>query len=334
MKLSMKFMLIFLVVSLVASMVLASYSSYTYNKISEGRIHKHLEDIVKIRTNHIETFLEGEKKRVIDFSSDGFIKNNLMKLKDNPSKELMQTLSEHLINNKIIVDESIYEIDVLNNEGKVVGTTNPDEETGEDFSKDLIFLEGKKAPYVKDIFYDEEFKRDGITLSAPVSNEEEFLGVIIIKITFDELGEIVVSAGKFSQYEELYILDKNSFMITPSKFLKGENKGILTQKVDTENAKNCLDTISVNNEKENTQIDHFLNYRGEEVVGIYNHIPDTSWCLLIEIEVEGGLEIPQKEFLKSQIIISIFVITLLTLFGFFAGKNLDKKFLLKEKRGK
>lgn len=334
MKLATTLMLSFFIAGLFASVVLVSYSSYGYNKISEKGIHKHLEDIVKIRTNHIETFLEGEKKRVIDFSFDGFIKNNLMKLKDNPSEELMQELTDHLTNNKIVVDESIYEIEVLNNEGKVVGTTNPEEEFLTDFSKDLAFLEGKNALYIRNIFYDEEFKRDGITLSAPISNKDEFLGVILIKITLDELKEIVVSAGKFAQYEELYILDKNSFMITPSKFLKGENKGVLTQKVDTKNAENCLDTTSVNDDRENTRINHFLNYRGEEVVGIYNHIPDTSWCLLVEIEVEEGLENPQKEFLKSQIIISIFVITLLTLFGFFAGKYLDRRFLLKEKRRK
>ena len=313
MKLAAIFMLSFLIVSLVGSAVLVGYSSYTYDTISTKNVHKHLEDIAKIRTSHIKTFLEGEEKRVIDFRSDVFIKNSLMELKASTSEEVMQELSEHLINNKIVVDESLYEVFVLNSEGKVMGTTNPEEEFEEDFSKDLIFLEGKDSIYIREYFYDEEFKRDGITLSAPISNKEEFLGVIIIKMALDQLKEIVVSAGEFSQHEELYILDKNSFMITPSKFLRGENKGILTQKVDTENAENCLDRTSVNDDRENTQINYFLNYRGEEVVGIYNHIPDTSWCLLIEIEVDGGLKIPQKEFLKSQIIISISVITLLTL---------------------
>lgn len=333
MKLSITLMISFFIVSLVGSAVLIGYSSYTYDKILTGSVHKHLEDIVKIRASHITTFLEGEKNRVIDFSSDGFIKNSLMELNDNPSEEIMGKLTEHLINNKIVVDESIYEVFVLNNEGKVMGTTNPEEEFLTDFSKDSIFLEGKETIYVREYFYDEEFKRDGITLSAPVLNEGEFLGVISIRMTLDELGEIVVSAGKFSQYEELYVVDKNFFMITPSRFLGGENKGILTQKVDTKNSNDCFNHLAQGIDTHPIFVD-YLDYRGEKVIGTHDTLPDADWCLLIEVDKNEVLDKPLKKFIKSQIIISIFVITLLTLIGFFAGRYLDKKYTLNKKRRK
>ena len=329
------FMISFFIVSLVGGTTLVGYSSYTYDKLLTERVHEHLEDIVKIRTNHVNTFLEGKKDIVIVFASDGFIKDSLNSLKKGAnSTQIAVELKEDILVNKLQTDKDLYEIDILDTSGIVVGTTQIEKELGEDKSNDLLFLNGRRGLYIKGAFYDDEFERDAIAISAPITDEDEFLGVILIKMTLDQLKEIVISAGKFSQYEELYILDENSFMITPSDFLKGENKGVLTQKVDTENAENCLDTTSVNDDRKNTRINYFLNYRGEEVVGIYNHIPDTSWCLLVEIEVEGGLEIPQKEFFKSQIIFYIFVITLLTLIGLFAGRYLDKRFLLKEKGGK
>ena len=178
--------------------------------------------------------------------------------------------------------------------------------------------------YIRGYFYDEEFKRDGITLSAPIFDDGEFLGVVGIKMNLDQLGDIVVSAGKFSQYEELYVLDSNSFMITPSEFLRGADKGVLVQEVDTVNAESCLKLISGDG-SEDSRINYFLNYRGEEVVGIYNPLPTTNWCLLIEIETEGGLKIPQHEFIKNQIFALIIIVIVVTLIGFFIGLFLDKR---------
>ena len=321
---------LFFIISLVVGIIMVSYSSYSFNNISTQKIHGHLEDIIEIRTDHVMTFLDGKKERLTDFSSDLFIKEKLKELKG-PSGEVSKKLSDYLRNNKIVLDESFYKIFVLNNEGKLVGTTN-ENEFGGDFSESSIFTKGKDTVYIREYFYDEEFKRDGITLSAPIFDDGDFLGVIGIKMNLDQLGDIVVSAGKFSQYEELYVLDSSSFMITPSKFLRGADKGVLVQEVDTVNAEGCLKFIS-GDDSEDSRINYFLNYRGEYVVGIYNPLPSTNWCLLVEIEVWGGLKTPQKEFIKNQIFTLIIIVMVMTLIGYFSGRFLEKKYSIK-KRGR
>ena len=49
------------------------------------------------------------------------------------------------------IDGHVYELFVLDKEGNVIATTNPEEEIGTDFSTADFFLNGKKQIYFKDI---------------------------------------------------------------------------------------------------------------------------------------------------------------------------------------
>lgn len=324
----------FFAVSLIGSIILVSYSSSAHNKIFEHQIYDNLKEIARISANHSETFLKGKKERVIDFASDGFIKNSLKKLQEDNSEKIIQELSEHLIDNKIVVDESFFEVFVLDALGKVVGTTYTQEKFGEDFSRDLIFTEGKKLPYIKESFYDKEFGRNSIAISAPILHKGEFVGVIVIKMSLNDLIKIITDAGEFNKYGEIYVIDNDSFMLTPSKFLKGENKGVLIQEVDTKNSENCIKDIEIygpNAEglgKRGKEPISFLDYRGEKVIGTYKRILGTKWCLLAEIDEEKTLEVPMKRFVLNQIFVSAILILIIALMGLFIGKFLDKRYRL------
>ncbi len=324
MKLSIIFMISFLLVSLVVALIIGGYSIYLHNNHLIEEVHDDIEYIAKNSAKQVNLFLEGEKQRAVDFASDGFIKNSLKELKTNPSEEVMKKLSEHLINNKIVVDESFYEVMVLDANGKVVATTNLEEEFGVDFSEDLIFIEGRKSAYVKDTFYDGEFKRYGVVFSAPVLIWGEFLGVVVIRMNLEKINEIISDAGEFEEQGEVYLIDRNSMMVTPSKFLKGEGKGAFVQEVRSENSENCF-KMKIPGEHEHKVVVSFLDYRGEEVIGSHEVLQESWWCLLVEVDEYKVLDIPLKKYIINQIIISIIVILILTLVGFFTGKYFEKK---------
>ena len=173
MKINQKLILGFLAVSLIPLVIIGFSGINTSQASLEKHIENHLQTAVKARAKHIETFLELKKARIIDFSSDGFIKNSLAALKDRDidSIQVMDDLSEHLIVNKLPVDKEAYEVFVLDPNGKIVGTTNPGKEFGEDFSTDSLFSEGKKGAFIKDAFFDKEFEQNALALSAPVLKE-------------------------------------------------------------------------------------------------------------------------------------------------------------------
>ncbi len=337
MKLATLFTIVIFFIALVGSIMAASNSIYSANKVLKEHIQEHLESVAELKAQQVKFFLEAKKGRIVDFSSDGFIKNSLIKLRDNLSEETMEKLNNHLIVNKMSIDEDIYEIMVFDVNGEVVGTTDPEEPSYNEFN-DLIFLEGKKGIYIKEVFYDKEFEKEVLTFSNPILDGEEFLGVIVIKIPLEILAEITTEKTGFGETDEVYIVNNEKFLLTPSKFLKGENKGILTQIVDTENSRDCLEDLEEFLEVGVTEIEEheeeiliFKDYRGEDVFGSHNYIEEIRWCLLVEIDKSEAIDIPRIKFIRNQIMISIFFLVFFTLVGFFIGKFLDKKYLLKKK---
>ncbi len=320
----------FFIVGFILSAVLGGYSVYLENDLLIRHIYSHLTDVAHLKKELVEGFLEAKKARVVDFSSDGLIKDSLAKLSSEPgSIQVMEDLSRHLVVNKLPLEEDFYEVFVLDVDGKVAGTTNLETKLGMDFSTNHIFLKGKKQAHLMETFFDKEFGHKGIALSAPISKEKEFLGVMVIKLLPKSLYEVISGETGFGETEDVYIINNEKFLITPSKFLRGESKGVLVQEVDTENVENCFKENVIGHAERDEPIISFLDYRGEEVIGTHREILETNWCLMIEVDKEEALTIPLKELIKNQIIAASSIVVILSLIGFFVGSFLDKKYITK-----
>jgi hypothetical protein len=79
--------------------------------------------------------------------------------------------------------ESIYEIFVLNTEGRVVASSNR-RKIGLDRSTDAYFLEGKSGPYIKDAYYSRITNQPALAISAPIGPFGEW--ALQIRITTKE----------------------------------------------------------------------------------------------------------------------------------------------------
>lgn len=260
--------------------------------IAAGYVMKYLQSTGENRAEQVRLFLEGKQNRVIDFSSDGFIKNSLYDIKNGKNtKETMEKLSYHLTVNKMPVDGQFYKVLALGINGVVVASTDKDS-IGLDLAGDPVFLEGRNRPYVKNLSYDNISNVKSFALSAPVARENEFVGVIVIKMLPDVLINIVAKENNFGKTIETYIINKDGYLITPSRFFKGENKGILTQIVDSGNAKECSRDLAKRKREQKNGPVAFIDYRGEKVIGGHYIIPEMNWCLLTEmdkIEVKGDV---------------------------------------------
>lgn len=267
------------------------YSYVKMDSVLTDLFVKYLQTIGESRAEQVKLFLDGKKNQAVDFSSDGFIKDSLYEIKNgNNAKEVAGNLSRHLVVNKLPVDSSFYKVLALGVNGVVVAATD-NKSIGLDLSPDPTFLEGRSRPYVKSLSYDNGSSVKSLVLSAPVLRNGEFVGVVAIKMIPDALVDIMSKENNFSGKLETYIINKDGYLITPSKFLDGENKGVLTQVVDSENSKGCLKDIEKFYQSDSKTIDEhkeemvvFKNYRGEDAFGMHDYIMDMKWCVLAEVD--------------------------------------------------
>ncbi len=288
------------------------HSYYLSSKqVLTEQTNEYLEAIAQSRANHIEDFLEEHKHMV----------------------ELLAFSTEYSELNEIIkIHPEFYEVFILNKNGRLAGTTNPEEEIGTDFSKDLLFLNAKEKVYIKDAFYDEEFGKNSIAISAPIFDEAEKLsGVFIVRMETEELDKITLDRTGLGQTGEIYLINEHRYMITSSKFFPAEMT-FLKLEVDTEGSNHCFEH---GEEGHITFI--YPDYRGVEVLGAHATIKEMKWCLLAEIDETEALSELRDKLIISAFVISIIILIIIVFFIFLSGsfiKRLVEQAHSKKQEGK
>lgn len=155
------------------------------------------------------------------------------------------------------------------------------------------------------------------------------------KVLMSRLTKITEDTTGLWNKGEVYVVNKNGYLLTSSRFLSGENRGILTQKVSAKNSMECQrDTYGWNESggvyiisKNSATI--FKDYRGEEVFGYHIYLPRFQWCVVSKVDKDqilgNGHNTPKP------LIIVIFTIYTIAFIGFVFGRYLDKKYKLKKR---
>lgn len=255
-----KLILLFLVVSLVP-LAVVGYLSYSSGKETLKReFSDSLTTISRSRETAIILYLRAKTGRIIDFSSDGFLRDSLEKIsqKSPDAKRLSEELSRHFMENKKPLDAEIYGIHVLDVEGTVIASTEKSM-VGTDKSAEPYFVEGKKGVYIKSVYYSEREGKYLIAIAAPIiaMSKKEVIGVMVNRYELTGLNKITTDREGMGQTGEVYIVGKDGYMITQSRFV---DDAILKQRVDTEPVK-----LFHKQKKNTTGI--YPDYRGIPVVG-------------------------------------------------------------------
>jgi HAMP domain-containing protein len=256
--------------------------------------------VAEVEEGYLLEFLEGARKRVVDFSSDGFIRDSVKKiyLQEEESTEL---LNSHLIRNKKSLDDTIYGINVFNLDGLVISSTDSREigASGLHGHDDHDFLSASDLSYgeshLSDIYNVPHFgvSADHFVAAAPLTDKDtgEKIGVIVNYIKLEDLNKTLTGKrdeelGSTSERGrrdtfEVYLVNSDSMMISESRFIPN---AVLRQKVDTVPVQEC------NQGHEMTGI--YPDYRGVSIIGASICLTN-GWTLLAEIdesEAFGGLD--------------------------------------------
>lgn len=291
---------------------------YSYSK-NERRLKEHLLEDLTIISEVFEAqvyqFMEMSRRRTVDFSSDGLVKQGLIKHRRGESWPA-DALSQHLIKNKLPLDKYIHDIYIIDIKGRVLASSDP-ASVGMDFSGKNFFVNGLKGDAYSEISRGNQVYPE-IAIASLVSDEGAAVGMVVCFIRVSELdkilnGEFARELGAISWAKgrrhtfEAYLVNKDRLMITGSKFIKDS---ILKQAVNTEPVRQCLD-----HKKELTGF--YTDYRGVPVAGSSMCLPSLGWTLLVEIDSEEALATVTQ--MRNDALITGFIVAGLIglLFAFF-----------------
>lgn len=321
------FALIFSIISAGVFYFLLGYSEESLKK----QAFEDLTVLAEAEKGFILTFLEHIKGRVVDFSSDGLIRDYTEKIitaKSQP-KDIANALNIHLRNNKQSVDPMIQGILVVDVSGKIIASTD-EKEIGLDESTDEYFKDLSKidlaygSAYISDVLVATHFnvKDPVLMVAAPLLsvNRDIKLGYILNEISLSEinkvlsgqkqieLGALMGDRGRRTTLN-IYLVNKNNLLITPSIY---KNEGLLKQKIESPLAESC------SRKEETTEV--YKNHLGVEVLGASMCLPMHDWTLITELSSREAFSLIsdlRKEISIFGVILLIILIIVAALFLYY-----------------
>jgi len=272
--------------------------------------------IAEVYEGQLFQFLEMSKRRAVDFSSDGFIRDELKRLISG-DRLAAGRLREHLLKNKIVLDKTIDRISIAGLDGRIVASTDASV-IGNSLAGEEFFGHAKGSAIIVERFNKERGVSE-LLVGAPLTDKMTGapIGVIVNVVEFTEFSKIL--SGIFSKELgalssergrpatiEIYLVNKDRLMMTESIFVKNAP---MRQSVDTLPVKRCL---SYRQE----YAGFYKDYRGVEVAGASMCLPDLGWTLLVEVDTSEALA-PVSGMQRDAVIAASAVMALLALFLLF-----------------
>ncbi|MHC4182048.1 MAG: ATP-binding protein [Planctomycetota bacterium] len=230
------------------------------------------------------------KTRIIDFSSDGFIRDSTEGItwRKVRSRYYANRLNAHLVNNKMPLDPDIIELFITDLNGSIISSTK-EGQTGRDVSDERFFSQTTRKGYcISDLHYTPLFRQNTYEIAKLLTNKRglKSIGMLVGRYSGDSLKRITRSGTSvdlsgenrlegLGETGELYIVNSHKLMITESRFI-GDT--ILKLKVDTEGVVTAFDNGV-------GMVGIYPDYRDIPILGVSRYIEEMDWVVLAEKDV-------------------------------------------------
>jgi len=282
MKIQKKFLIVILLLVVLVGISSILISRYIATNIITQQITNNLINTTQSRAEHIKTFLNLEKEAVKQLSVGIVIEELLQSKKEEVDYLQKYNKVTNRLNNTVQVEKYTYDVFVLDKRGAIV-TSSDKEEIGKKCTEHC-FLREEKGISIKDLYISSHKQRKTIAFSAPIFSvkDTEFLGAIVFRVSPEVLFRITTDRTGLGQTGEAYLVNKDGYMITPSRFV---DDVILKQKIDLKHIEgiNPTDPSTVLIKK---VADIVKDYREIEVLRVHTHIPEMGWSLVAKINTK------------------------------------------------
>ena len=203
---------------------------------------------VKNINGMINTFIEGKKGRVLDFCSDGIIKDGLTYYDPDAADVdgLVKQINHHLSKNKLVLDPYLESIMVLNLKGKVVFSTDEKllgkDQPQEDCFRELSRYFKDKRPrtqelnllvYAGDVSASDGASGASFCVSAIVTARTTglALGAVVNRYKANVLSKFVKMGEDYlGGSGKIYMLNKDGLLLTAPKYFSVQGKEVILKK--------------------------------------------------------------------------------------------------------
>jgi len=170
-------------------------------------------------------------------------------------------------------------------------------------------------------------------ITTPVIYEHKIIGIVCLRVDVMEISKLMRSV-RLGETGETYLINKDGFMLSESKYLKHlKESGLVHQRTTlelrvvnpktgklTRGAEECI------KEGKGHDGEGYIDYRGVLVLGFWQWIPELDWGIIAEIDVNEGYG-PVKK-LHTIVAPIIILVTLAVIsFAFFFGKKISDPIL-------
>lgn len=171
---------------------------------------------------------------------------------------------------------------MFSKKGIIIISTNS--QPGVDYSSNEIFSHLSKEDTFE-LYYDQFYKQNALAGTHTVFNGNTIIGLSAVILDLKILDALAMSPREYASDDNLetYLVDQNSILLTPSKFMgRALGGGVLVQEVRSPITEMCQEQFKNQNAGFLDKIYHYTNYMGDSVVGTFTVIPSSKWCLISE----------------------------------------------------
>ncbi|MDM8564670.1 PAS domain S-box protein [Candidatus Halobeggiatoa sp. HSG11] len=292
MKIQTKIFSIIFTIILITGIVSIVVSAIVSKNMLANEVNKHLEDVAVSRVQNIKTLLNEEIELIKILATDqsfvqAAITGNII-----PAAQRIKTLTQ--------VYNDISQVTILDNKGNILTSSNVDTVGNAE-----IFKNGKNKVYIRDIYFSNITNTYMFSISYPMLIDNNFIGIITISTEVAEgLYEITTNRTGLGKTGEIYLVNKDGYMITPSRFI---NNAILKVQVN-----------SIKNQEQSKLLEHdeiniYKNYLNKNVIGTYKKIG--NWYLLAEMTTEEAF-IPTAELVQTMAFFLMLLLAISSIIAF------------------
>jgi len=280
MKIRTKILLITLLLVMVVGTSVIVVNHIVTRNMTEDQVYKHLLTAAESRASHVRMILTmyGDSVRMM---AAGNVFRDVVDR--NKNRTQMLTKVNRRIKSIIESRNEISRIRILDKHGMVIASSHAD--VGLNKSNNDIFIEGRKGVWFGNPHISLFTGNIVITTACPIFVNNELSGVFVINHDMEkELFKITTDRTGMGKTGEIYLVNKDGYMITPSRFV---DDTFLKQKINTENTRDISTRIRIFGKQE-TKERRVLsrNYSGVDIIGVYVHMPEMNWTLVTEMTEE------------------------------------------------
>lgn len=342
MSIKTKLMLIFLVVSIVPILAI----SFLLLKQTKNSFQNQTTKLLTLAADNAEgqilIFFERQKIRTADWSSDGHIKTETEAIVQTGDAERAKALSAYLRDKKLPLDPTIIITEIFDLSGRVIASSEEKrvghtESNAAELEQEYGFISAKNGIFSQVVIGSVIIKEEEeghpaipvIHLSVPIvsPSTNKTVGVMVDHVAGEQLNKVIsgkqqlelgalTGGGPIFETLEMYLVNKDGLMITPSRFIAD---AVLKQKVFTDATRACLE--------DGREISgRYKDYRGIWVYGASMCPQNQPWMLLLEID-EKEVLVLLNQTIRVMWGVTFALAATTILFAFFWGRRLARRII-------